>query len=432
MSDKILFEKIENLNNELQKDNSTNYKKEVLKEKGNDENIKKLLKLVYDKQIQFNVKSTNLIKQKDFLCYGYNGESIFEILSILSNREKTGHDAIALVNNYIKEHKEYETLIHNIIDKNLKNRLNTSLINKVFPNLIPEFKVALAKKYNDYADKINFKEETWLASIKLDGCRLITIVENGEIKFFSREGKEFFTLDNLKKDIKEAFPGEDNFVLDGEVCIFDENGKEDFNKIMEVIRKKNFTIPNPKYLLFDKLSLEDFKKGKSKEDLLTRYTSIKNINTKNMEVLQQTMVQEYLLNIFSSHVEEMGGEGIIIRKNVGYEGKRTKNLLKVKKFHDAEFEVKEVINGNIRSFDNDLKEVEEEMLSAVVIEYKGNKVKIGSGFSIGERRKFYENPDLIIGKIITVSYFEESKNKSGTVSLKWPTLKYIHGDKREV
>ena len=29
----------------------------------------------------------------------------------------------------------------------------------------------------------------------------------------------------------------------------------------------------------------------------------------------------------------------MVRKNVGYEGKRTQNLLKVKKFHDAEYQV---------------------------------------------------------------------------------------------
>jgi DNA ligase 1 len=34
-----------------------------------------------------------------------------------------------------------------------------------------------------------------------------------------------------------------------------------------------------------------------------------------------------------------GWEGIMLRKDIGYEGKRSKNLLKVKKFYDAEYEV---------------------------------------------------------------------------------------------
>jgi ATP-dependent DNA ligase len=33
------------------------------------------------------------------------------------------------------------------------------------------------------------------------------------------------------------------------------------------------------------------------------------------------------------------GKGVMLRKDVGYEGKRSKNLLKVKKFFDAEYTV---------------------------------------------------------------------------------------------
>ena len=50
--------------------------------------------------------------------------------------------------------------------------------------------------------------------------------------------------------------------------------------------------------------------------------------------------------------EEAGFEGIMVRKNVGYEGKRSHNLLKVKKFHDAEYTVLDAINGNIRWTEN--------------------------------------------------------------------------------
>ena len=36
------------------------------------------------------------------------------------------------------------------------------------------------------------------------------------------------------------------------------------------------------------------------------------------------------------------------------------------------------------------------------------------------------------GKIITISYFEETKNQKGGISLRFPTLKVVHGEKREV
>jgi hypothetical protein len=38
-----------------------------------------------------------------------------------------------------------------------------------------------------------------------------------------------------------------------------------------------------------------------------------------------------------------------------------------------------------------------------------------------------------MGKIITVQYFEESiDSKTGSISLRFPTLKFIHGEKRSV
>jgi DNA ligase-1 len=38
----------------------------------------------------------------------------------------------------------------------------------------------------------------------------------------------------------------------------------------------------------------------------------------------------------------------------------------------------------------------------------------------------------IVGKIITVQYFEETKNQDGGISLRFPTVKVVHGDQREL
>ncbi len=122
-------------------------------------------------------------------------------------------------------------------------------------------------------------------------------------------------------------------------------------------------------------------------------------------------------------------EGFMIRKNVAYEGKRTKNLLKVKKFYDAEYVVVD--------YDNDDHEVVRDgrsetikMLAQVWIEHKGHRVKVGSGWSQEQRLQYMDGS--IVGKIITVQYFEETKNDKGGISLRFPTVKIVHGDKREV
>ena len=58
-------------------------------------------------------------------------------------------------------------------------------------------------------------------------------------------------------------------------------------------------------------------------------------------------------------------------------------------------------------------------LTSVIVVHRGNRVGVGSGFTAEERIRFGKDPSLIIGKTITVKYFEESKtysSSSGNVS----------------
>ena len=80
----------------------------------------------------------------------------------------------------------------------------------------------------------------------------------------------------------------------------------------------------------------------------------------------------------------------------------------------------------------DSAECEEDMLSAVTISHKDNLVRVGSGISIEQRQYFYKNPDAILGKVITVQYFEETLNQDGCHSLRFPVVKHIYENGRTV
>lgn len=231
-------------------------------------------------------------------------------------------------------------------------------------------------------------------------------------------------------------------MFDGELCIVDENGKEDFQSILKEYNKKDHTIKNPKLLLFDFLTLEEFENKKGNVSLSTRIKSLNNIInlgyekfniSKNIiEVLPQIKVNSTEeLQKLRDEAKEKGWEGIMIRKDIGYEGKRSNNLLKCKLFQDAEYIVKRIDIGPFRII-IDGKEITEIVLTNVWIEHKGFEVSIGSGFSLEERKKYKENPNLIIGKEITVSYFEETVNQQGTISLRFPTIKAIYENGRDI
>jgi ATP-dependent DNA ligase len=67
-----------------------------------------------------------------------------------------------------------------------------------------------------------------------------------------------------------------------------------------------------------------------------------------------------------------------------YNGKRTFDLLKFKKFYDAEFTVKDIEVGSKKMLVNQKME-ETRCVTAIIIDFKGNNVGVGSGLSDEER-----------------------------------------------
>ena len=393
--------------------------------------IKKILLYTYHPTWQYFVTSDNLKKKSSLKGKSY--KSIFDLLDALKGREITGHDAIGAVNTFIDTHG-YEELIHCIIDKDLKTRAGDKLINKAIPDFIPTFSVALAEKYEP---KIVDWQDGWYVSRKIDGARCIAVVdEHGNSTFFSRTGKTFDTLNVVSDGIKAL--GVTNVVFDGELCLVDDEGNEDFQGVMKELRKKDHTIPNPSYKIFDMISQDEFytQKGTDGKSFSHRYNNLREVMRDNscpcLSVLAQDKVKnDAHFEEWVSKANEYGWEGLMLRADEPYKGKRSKDLLKYKSFSDDEYEVVDVEMGPFRYVKNG-QETEETMLSCVTIKHKGYNVRVGSGFSIEQRQDFHKHPKKILGKIITVQYFAESKNQEGGISLRFPTFKILHGEARVV
>ena len=400
-------------------------------------NIRKVLYYTYNKFQQYYITPKLLDKRSDLCNKDTKFESMFSLLDSLNSRMITGHKAIEETNGFLYKNSNYKELLYLVLERNLKVRASVKLINKAIPNLIPEFNVALANKYDDNTKKkVDFNENVWFVSRKLDGVRCLVIVdEKGKAKSFSRSGKQFHTLSLVEKEIENL--GVKNVVYDGEMCIVNENGDEDFQNIMKEIGRKDHTIQNGLFQIFDFIPNRMFSKGYGEAGLFSQRTrALKNVveNKKlnYLKVLSQTPVSSFEeLDQLTSKASEKGWEGLMLRKNELYKGKRSNDILKVKTFHDAEYIVKDVMTGPFR-YVKDGVEVEEEMLSGVLIEHKGCNVRVGSGFSIDQRKYLFLNPGDILNKTITVQYFEESQNQNGGHSLRFPVVKVIHGENREI
>ena len=395
---------------------------------------RKILLYTYHPLWQYNVTSDNLKKKNHLVARKNEYNNFFDLLNDLKNRVITGHDAIAIVNSFIEHHSDYEELIHCIIDKDLKTRAGDKIINKAIPDHIPEFSVALADKYDP--NIVDWKDG-WYVSRKIDGARCIAIVDdNGNASFYSRTGKTFDTLDIVRNGIKAL--GVSNVVFDGELCLVDEDGNEDFQGVMKELRKKDHTIPNPSYKIFDLITHDEFysKKGAYNRPYSIRYADLIGTMKFNectcLSVLGQDKIKDDdHFAEWTKKANDYSWEGLMLRADEPYKGKRSKDLLKYKSFSDDEYEVIDVEMGPFR-YVKDNAECEEIMLSCVTIKHKGHDVRVGSGFSIDQRQDFYKHPKKILGKIITVQYFSESKNQDGGISLRFPTFKILHGDSRSI
>jgi len=407
--------------------------------------IKKVLEYTYNPYKQYYVTSKTCKKNFNLRDPNYIHDNIFDLLDDLTNRTYTGHDAIAVVNSFINMNEEYEDLIYSVIDKDLKTRTGAKVINKAFPGLIPEFNVALAQNYEPkLASFGEDSKETWYASRKLDGVRCLAVVDDeGRCKLYSRMGKEFTTLDKVKEAIEAT--NIINTVFDGEICLMDEDGNEDFQGVMKQLRRKDHQIENPVFMIFDMIHKLDFEAGKQRFDgnLSDRLHKLRTFIDYDMSehannfhlgttlrYLEQYVIADYRnFDIWAQMANDNNWEGFMLRKDVPYEGKRSKNLLKVKTFHDAEYEV---LGWDIDTHEvvRDGKSVSMTMLSQVWINHKGYIVKVGSGFSQDQRLEYMDGS--IVGKTITVQYFEETKNQDGGISLRFPTVKHIYENERDV
>jgi DNA ligase-1 len=418
---------------DLNSSNASTFKLQELAKHVSNEEFKKLLFYAYNPYRQYFVSRKQAAKYQSKFVPAETPASIFEVLDLLESRELTGFDAVKKVLSVQNISADAYELVLKCLDKDLGIRMGDSLINQVFPDLIPTFDVALAK---DYESKfIDFATETIYASRKLDGVRCLAIIDSkGVVNCFSRAGNKFETLAKVEAELTSL--GLSDVVFDGEICLMNPDGTDDFAGTMSVIRKKDYTIDNPKYLIFDILSGQDFRDKKGKETYSTRYNRLllcfAGNDYQHLEVVTQDIIlSEEDIQTSLLKADAKSWEGLILRKDVSYEGKRSKSMLKCKTFTDAEYVVTGLEIGPFRKIVSGKEELIQAMTN-ILIEHKGNVVSVGSGFSLAQREHFRDHPEEIVGKVVTVKYFEETKNQNGLYSLRFPTFKVLHGDKREI
>jgi DNA ligase-1 len=368
-----------------------------------------------------------------------NINTITELMDYLTINN-TGRDYdIATCYRFMEKLDDYELkdFVIKLVTKTLKVGVD-SLWNKTVPSVfrVPEFNVMLAKSYDDYKDKV---KGNFTITKKLDGNRVIIIKENNQSRAFTRTGKEYEGLE----DILDVFDNviEDNTVWDGEL-LADTQGdtQEVFSETQSLARSKGKHKKGLVFHCFDMLPLSEFQQGKSKLNAVARkkelhewfksvYDSFDSDDSNIRELIKEVEVlysgkDQSMITHWADYATDNGWEGCMINLDSPYVTKRSDSLLKAKRFHTVDLEIIGFEEGTNKY---------EGMLGALIVDYKGNSVGVGSGYSDAQRKEFWDNRNSLLGRVIEISYFEVSKDsKTNIESLRFPVFKGIREDGKKV
>ena len=290
-----------------------------------------------------------------------------------------------------------------------------------------EYFVQLAKSVDS-----NFKGfEYPYYSRKFDGKRMYILDGCG----YSRTGKVCYQepIKHIIKEIK-SMSFCNNFVFDGELLYFEDDGIENFKKGISLANSKNYTPECSKliYVIFDMIPRESFIKQEVTEifsrefERMYRIFRPRPILTPDLCTIRPDLGATKYKHIFlaaqhfltSEDLREYKDfdkwEGLMVREGIApYEFKRTGNLRKIKRFKDIELPILDIQEGTGKY---------EGTLGAIKVLYKNNTVSVGSGFTDEQRDKIWNNWNEYKDKYLKIKYFEESKDEKGNLSLRFPTF----------
>jgi DNA ligase-1 len=198
----------------------------------------------------------------------------------------------------------------------------------------------LAESFGDYINAVDWQQA--FVQPKLDGHRCLARNEDGQIRLYSRKGTLIETMGHIQEVLQHAIqPGE---TLDGELFV---HGEITFQQIASAIRNsKKAGAVDPtriQYHVYDAMLPGPF--GSRYSTALERLRRLPRDIIVPVKTLKVATPEEVMA--FQADCLADGYEGAMLRHGTqAYQaGKRSRDLLKVKTFRDAEFDIVAVAEG---------------------------------------------------------------------------------------
>lgn len=418
----IIYAELFKLLEDIKRTHSHRRKIELLQKFPHQKELKQLLYLAYDPQVVFGITSKAFATRTGGMLSEVDPNILEQISSIKGRNEKIR--AITTATAWLTpKARQY---ILSALDKDLNIGIGIKTINKALPNTIREFNLQLAYKQTEKRYNLAFSDTDWLYyNLKIDGVRCkVEVHDKDDIRFFSRYGREMedFLVDNIKYEIQTHYDVLAGRHLDCEIY------SDHFQKFMRLYRRKNIDL-NSIYIrnstrlaIFDLIDMAD-------KPLTARVKEMENLQETLQESLEKARFITFLKyhkipNDYSKIAEiaseyiKGGDEGIIIKHpHKPYEFKRSNYWLKFKNKETIDLKV-------IGYYSGEKNTMFENMLGGLILDYNGEELRCGSGFSEDERKELWANITDIIGMYVEVSYMEATE----TGSLRHPVFERFRFD----
>lgn len=348
---------------------------------------------------------------------------IFDWCHYLSTRTSLNDGEVAAAVTWLKDQPTWTRAIYEkIFAKTLRLGVTYKSINKAIPGLFPEWNVQQAYPI----EKHPLKEGTWFAlTQKLNGVRCTYY--RGQL--IARSGEPFVGLDHIADELS-YWP---DMVFDGELTLKDKGDLSD-NEAFRVatgIINSDGDKSRICFTIFDMLPADEFDAGESVECYIDRRARLGGVATvlktsEHVSVLPVLYVgvdQRAIDKLLDRMVAE-DKEGLMVNLDVPYRCKRHSGILKVKRFYTMDLPIIRIEEGSGKYAGT---------TGALVVDYKGNEVGVGTGLTDEQRRFFWEFKDTYIGVLAEVKYKEISYDKkTGAESLQFPVFVQLREDKDQV
>ncbi len=417
----------------LQSITGANAKCEFIKAHRDDIYFKRFLYFALNPMLTYNIskKSTDKLMAEE----NFDGQKLIffndifeccEHLSRLRGMDDATLRQVKMLLNVKYPEKDERDLYIQLLSKKVRLGIAAKTINKIIPNLIPEWEVQQAYTVEKYPLKEG--TEFWLTQ-KLNGARA-TLYEG---QLLARSGMPYKGLEHITDALSWLRVA--GFVADGELTLKDKGDLSDneaFRVSTGILNSDNVNKTVICYTIFDMIPVKDFDALKPqvtyryRRDILNQFaerTADTDGAVKVLPVLYHGTDQSKIEELLEQMVRE-DKEGLMINTDVPYRRTRHKGILKVKRFYTMDLPIIRCEEGTGRLSGT---------LGAFVLKYKENEVKVGSGFTDEQREQFWNNRDDMEGLLCEVKYKEISQDKgTGLESLQFPVFVGIRTDKTEV